>query len=476
MEHILSFIAGLGGRKRKGYGLLTMFEQMNAEFPEDVARRKSHIASSPYFNMAIGMLIILDSMQLGIGVDNAPGSRLEDRLLFFVFDFVFALFFYVEMLIRQHQQGWDYFIDVWNVFDYSLVVLNCADIVIAVSSQGSASIQLATTLRILRLLRVVRNIKGLKVFYGLWLIIQGILDSLRTVGWVALTLLIIAYCLAVALTTLVGASETVRELWPYSDQYVGSVVRSMWTVMQVVTLDNWASEIARPLLKVDTAAAIAVVFGIIICTFGLLNTILAVILEHIQAIARDSKDLTGKVLEKTEQVLLMSLADEFRTADVDGSGELEFGEFKRLIRTESFSFKLLLLGIRSDEAESLFELMDADKSGSVSPEEFIGGLQKLKGTAKGEDLVLLISFAQKQCLRASRFVDRVKHLSQKADMIQGRLNEIGKGIGHELKARKDASARNDDVWQKAAHRQLVIGKLDVARRVQFPIVGGGVRH
>lgn len=45
--------------------------------------------------------------------------------------------------------------------------------------------------------------------------------------------------------------------------------------------------------------------------------------------------------------------------------------------------KLGLLGITIEEAESLFDIMDVNGSGTVTPEEFIAGLQKIKGQAKG---------------------------------------------------------------------------------------------
>jgi len=192
--------------------------------------------------------------------------------------------------------------------------------------------------------------------------------------------------------------------------------------------------------------------------------------ERTLTIAKENRDIIGGVLEKTEKELLKSMAEDFFALDEDGNGELDFDEFTNLIHTPNFSFKCRLLGIFEDEALSLFELMDADSSGTVSPEEFIAGLQKLKGPAKGQDLVQLISFAQKQCSRASRFCERIAKLNVTADIIQKRLNSIGGGLSSELRDRKHATYRKDDVWRKAAERQTVIGKLDADRRLKFPEV------
>jgi voltage-gated sodium channel len=464
MDSILSSVTGAG--KNDAKRLPTVFEQMNAELWEDVHKRRLHVAASPKFNLTVGAAIIVNAIIVGIEVDYGRGDLLEDRQVFFMFDAFFSVGFFVEMLVRQNQLGWDYFLDPWNVFDYVLVVLSCVDLAVSLADEGSmAAVRI---IRLLRLLRIVRNIRGIRMFRELWMIIQGLLDSLRTMGWVALLMFMIVYCVSVCLTTTVGHSEYVREHWRYSQQYVGTVYRSMWTVMQVITFDNWATDIVRPMSEVSPITTWVMLAVITVCTFGVLNVIVAVMVERTLTIAKENRDIIGGVLEKTEKELLKSMAEDFFALDEDGSGELDFEEFKGLIRTEHFSFKLRLLGIFEDEAEGLFDLMDADASGTVSPEEFIAGLQKLKGPAKAQDLVQLIGFAQRQCSRASRFCERISKLNIKADEIQARLHKIGKGMTVELRDRKQASDRKDDVWRMAAERQTVIGKLDADRRLKFP--------
>merc|ERR1712039_853898 len=137
------------------------------------------------------------------------------------------------------------------------------------------------------------------------------------------------------------------------------------------------------------------------------------------------------------------MAKAFKSAEIDDNGEVTLDEFRKMMATESMVYKLRLLGIMPEEAESLFDIMDADKSGSVSPEEFVTGLQKLKDVAKGQDLVQLICFAQKQCLRASMFVERLRELNEKADAIQERLDDVGRGMSKELGGRELAAKRNE---------------------------------
>jgi len=454
--------------KKGGSKFQTVLEQLHSECEEEVQARKTHFAASTWFNCIVALLLVINSVLTGVEVDNSRGDSFEDRSAFFALDALFLVAFCAEMLSRLHQLGWDYFEDPWNIFDYALIILNCADFVFSVNKDGAAGLKLASTLRALRLLRIVRAIRGLKMFNSLWLLIQGLLDSLKAMFWVSVLLIVAIYCIGVGLTILAGHDEYVKEHWRESERYIGTPWKSMWTTMQIITLDNWAVDVGRPLNEYSPGTMVFVFVAIVLCTFGILNLVVAVIVERLQSRVDEEAARTDKLLEETEAELLESLAEDFENADLTEKNELTKEAFYELIKKPEMVTKLHLLGVSMDEAEKLFDLIDADKSGTISPTEFIGGIQKLRGDAKGEDLVALICFMQRQRCRAQRFVERVQHLSRKADEIQGRLNGVGRGITHELVSRKEAEVRNDEVWRQAGQRQGLIDQLDRGRQVAFP--------
>ena len=61
----------------------------------------------------------------------------------------------------------------------------------------------------------------------------------------------------------------------------------------------------------------------------------------------------------------------FLREDVDGSGELDFDEFSKVMET-------LCPGLDQRNLEAAFRAVDVDRSGSVDYDEFIQGQQKLK--------------------------------------------------------------------------------------------------
>lgn len=106
----------------------------------------------------------------------------------------------------------------------------------------------------------------------------------------------------------------------------------------------------------------------------------------------------------------------------------------------------------------------------MTPEEFIAGLQKIKGQTKGQDMVQLICYAQRQVVRSAAYVQRIKFLNMQVDGVQERLNSSGISLQYESFDRVKAAERNDCVTTSAAHRQLLLFTLDAERQTTYPVV------
>ncbi|CAL1163968.1 unnamed protein product, partial [Cladocopium goreaui] len=165
--------------------LPSAFQQLHAETGVERARKRQHLGNKAWFNLLIGVMLCVNTIVIGIETDYSRGRKLEDRLVFFIIETLFAVTFFSEVIVRMHHHGWEYAIDPWNIFDYCLVVFGWTDVLVSVTDTGSGGLRLASSLRLFRLLRVVRSIRGIKVLAGLWVVIQGLLDSYRTVLWVA---------------------------------------------------------------------------------------------------------------------------------------------------------------------------------------------------------------------------------------------------------------------------------------------------
>jgi len=87
------------------------------------------------------------------------------------------------------------------------------------------------------------------------------------------------------------------------------------------------------------------------------------------------------------------------------------------------------LGVNVEDSEHLFELLD-DGDGTVSCEDFVRGISKLKGEARAQDLVPVV----KDC----------KRILQLCRSLQQSFDEIT----HKLESPEVISLSDDDFTQK----------------------------
>lgn len=431
--------------------LPSAFQQLHAETGVERARKRQHLGNKAWFNLLIGVMLCVNTIVIGIETDYSRGRKLEDRLVFFIIETLFAVTFFSEVIVRMHHHGWEYAIDPWNIFDYCLVVFGWTDVLVSVTDTGSGGLRLASSLRLFRLLRVVRSIRGIKVLaaFAMWIFI---------------------FCFGAALCVLGGQDRFAFEYWYMGHKYVGSVLRAMLTMLQVATFDRWAETVARPLFHVAPMATPVLFLCIFVLSFGTLNILVAVMVERISVITADRRTHAEQARVRMEAYMLESMVEDLHANDKDGSGDISQKEFKKIIRIPGLVKKLGLLGITIEEAESLFDIMDVNHSGTVTPEEFIAGLQKIKGQAKGQDMVQLICYAQRQVVRSAAYVQRIKFLNMQVDGVQERLNSSGIPLQYESFDRVKAAERNDCVTTSAAHRQLLLFTLDAERQTTYPVV------
>merc|ERR1719181_873486 len=219
--------------------------------------------------------------------DDPPLVKVKKRLGWYLCELTFCIVFFIEMLLRVNAFRAQYFMDLSNLLDFFLVVISILDSVVLVWLNQDG-LRIFSTLRVLRMLRLVRFVRLLRLFQELWLIVSGLLNSMRTLGWVALLLAMFIYVPAIYLTVAIGqnpqyeAIETMDgQPWPYTKLF-GRVPRSMLTLFQVVTLDSWADEIARPAMDVSENSwlGMAFILFILFATYGIMNIVVGVIVEH----------------------------------------------------------------------------------------------------------------------------------------------------------------------------------------------------
>ncbi len=187
-------------------------------------RRVKKLVEGKNFDFLIMSLICMDAVILGLMTSDAMNRFFEGGL--FILDRLFMAIFIIEMIMKIFAFGKKFFKSGWNVFDFA---------VIAISSVPFASwFIIFRTFRLFRLLRYVNKFTRLKQM------INTFLALLPNFMAMLLVMAVFFYVFAIMAVCLFG--DVFIE---FSD--LGS---SLFALLQAVTLDGWASNIARPVMAV----------------------------------------------------------------------------------------------------------------------------------------------------------------------------------------------------------------------------------
>ena len=187
-------------------------------------RRVKKLVEGKNFDFLIMSLICMDAVILGLMTSDAMNRFFEGGL--FILDRLFMAIFIIEMIMKIFAFGKKFFKSGWNVFDFA---------VIAISSVPFASwFIIFRTFRLFRLLRYVNKFTRLKQM------INTFLALLPNFMAMLLVMAVFFYVFAIMAVCLFGDGFI-----EFSD--LGS---SLFALLQVVTLDGWASNIARPVMAV----------------------------------------------------------------------------------------------------------------------------------------------------------------------------------------------------------------------------------
>jgi voltage-gated sodium channel len=365
-------------------------------------------------NLIFGAMILINAFAIGFETDYRDPYNKD--LKWDIVEYTFLFIFTVEMLLRMARFKCKYFYDGWNVFDFVLVGSGYVSlaIVAALPEQSTDSfVGMLTTLRTIRLLRLCRVLRLFRFFKELWILAQGIIQATRALGWVMVLLLMVLFIVAIFMTRTLGQDpNTLAEVEQggckylddeeamtdgcRTDEYFGTVLRSMLTLFIVMTLEGWP-DVARVTMRhFSPYMALVFVGFIMVVNITLLNLVTGIIVENVLTISRQDELEKLQLQQKERQNRLKTLEKVFRMADVDESGDVSKSEFETSIQDKEIIQMLMSIDITVLDAEDLFQILDVDGSGSISLTEFIEGFSRVKGPALAKHLLKLHYDLQKQ--------------------------------------------------------------------------------
>lgn len=209
---------------------------------------------STRFQNFITIIIIINSIL--IGLETFPEIVREYDVIIDIIDLIILAMFTVEIALKVLIYRFRFFTDGWNIFDFCIIAISI------LPAAGSFSI--------FRALRIVRTLRLFKSLPKLRLIIESLVHSIPSIGWIGVLLGIVYYIFAVVGYNLFSQG------YP---EYFGTLSKAFFTLFQIMTLESWSSAIARPIMDGVPYAAIYFVTFILIATYTTLNVFIAIVVN-----------------------------------------------------------------------------------------------------------------------------------------------------------------------------------------------------
>eukprot|EP00439_Symbiodinium_sp_Y106_P039667 s423_g4.t2 len=241
-----------------------------------------------------------------------------------------------EFLARFYVERRRYFCSAWNMVDFTTLAVGWPCFLF-----GSR-----LNLNVLRLFRCIRTLRAGRIFISvpeLYLLVTGLSSSIKAMFFGSLLLVA-----ALVFWAVIAVEEG----------FAGIFAATVTLFQQVVVSDAWG-EISLPLLQAKSWTAVVLFPIAVTISLGVMNLILAVIVER-AAQGRD-KDHERKIKQKE---LGMG-------TDQDSSGALSLEEMLQgYDRNEDFQKRMQVMDVKREDMQTIFRVLDSDDSGEVSYLEF----------------------------------------------------------------------------------------------------------
>jgi len=228
---------------------------------------------SDFFQRFIITVIAINA--IGLGLETVPFVNEEIGSFLWLVDTIALMIFVLEISAKLLAYRLGYFRDPWNIFDFTIVAI--------------AVLPMSGGLSVMRALRILRAVRIISVVPAMRRVVEGFLHAIPSLGAVMALLSILLYVSAVMATKLFG--DDFGELF-------GNLGRSLFTLFQIMTLEDWPAGVVRPIMAVYPYAWLFFIPFILTVTFAVLNLFIAIIVNSMEEAAKDDTEMLHEDAEK----------------------------------------------------------------------------------------------------------------------------------------------------------------------------------
>jgi len=358
------------------------------------------VIAAAALKLFMGILIILNVALTIIATDASAvqGAEVPVAVQIALQSTLFC--FFVEMVVRVINEGRTFLESGMNIFDMLVV---CIDVVIEIISLvGSSDLPSISVFRVLRAARLIRAIGYLSNYRELYLMLHGLASAMKAILWAGFLIAVVTTLFSIVAVELIhplnmkiAASGQYEQCarCPLAYATVGHAFLTF--ISSILAGDSWG-QTTMPIMEqypLTIPFFIIVLFSI---NLGLLNLILAVIVERAQEAREEDIEHKRKEKEHMMQQCKSKLLQLFMSMDADGDQALSKEELRYGIKhNETFSTIMHVMDMGSDDMNVVFAMMDTDQDGLIDCHEFVDQLFKMR-TQDSQTLLLFIKHVVSQ--------------------------------------------------------------------------------
>ncbi|CAE7327902.1 Cacna1c, partial [Symbiodinium necroappetens] len=391
-------------------------------------------------NHCIGNLmacvVVVDALCTWIDIDARAAGISAPTFVEVFADTALALYS-LEFLLRFVGKGLRGMVSDWlAVLDIVVVMCGYAEILLKAMAPADlvARLSVMRALRLARIVRLLQFFRRIRALRELQKLVTMMATCLRTLAWSFLLCFVIMTIWAMLLVEIVY--PIVQDMMTEGDATIldcaycqistSSVMEATLLLFKtVIAGDSWG-RLAVPIIQRSPATAIIFVGSLLSLVFGVLNIIVAVVVDTF-AEARQNDILSlAEEMEHDIEKDRESLQKLFDRIDGDGSGELTLQELIQGARRDPvFQSRLRVMDIDENDLQQLFRMIDVDGSGTIEVAEFIGPLSRWVHDSKTAPRFIKYNMLQTMQMQEDLYSlskTCFGHLSERIDTVVAKMS------------------------------------------------------
>jgi len=347
------------------------------------------VVESGYYVNLMAFVVLLDAYCTCRDIDARAALTGESEAplsAFSVISDLCLLLYSVELVLALLVRGRAGFKDPVVQLDIVVVICGYVELVVKVFTSGNFSVRLNVmrVLRMVRIIRLMRLLKKIRWLRELFKLVTMMSTCFKTLMWSFLfcflvmtgwAMLIVEY--VHPLVTQMHAERGLFEECEWCQRATGSVMDANLLLFKtVVAGDSWG-QIAVPVIQAHPETAFIFVGSSLSLVFGVLNLIVAVVVDTFAEARANEFDELAEELDTEEYHDRKELQQLFDRIDREGNGRLSLNDLIEGAHSDpALQSRLRVMDIDEHDLQQLFQMIDTDGSGYIEASEFIGPLSR----------------------------------------------------------------------------------------------------